>query len=94
MKIIAGSILTGLSLLAEVVNEWLHHFFWAAFNIAHGVMIEGAGQFGPGPYYPRGPEAVQIFIGTRIIIWIFMALGVALIIRGLQEAKTGSAEKS
>jgi len=42
MKIIAGSILAGLSLLAEVVNEWLHHFFWAAFNIAHGVMIEGA----------------------------------------------------
>jgi len=27
MKIIAGSILAGLSLLAEVVNEWLHHFF-------------------------------------------------------------------
>ena len=91
MKIIAGSILAGLSLLAEVVNEWLHHFFWAAFNIAEGVMIEGAGQFGPGPYYPRGPEAVQIFIGTRIIIWMFIALGVALIIQGLQEAKTGSA---
>jgi len=94
MKIIAGSILTGLSLLAEVVNEWLHHFFFAAFNIANGVMIEGAGEFSPGPYYPQGPEAVQIFIGTRIIIWIFMALGVALIIWGLQEAKTGSAEKS
>ena len=56
-------------------------------------MIEGAGQFGPGPY-SQGPEAAQIFIGTRIIIWIFMALGVALIIRGLQEAKTGFAEKS
>ena len=93
MKIIAGSILAGLSLLAEVVNEWLHHFFWAAFNIAHGVMIEGAGQFGPGPY-SQGPEAVQIFIGTRIIIWMFIALGVALIIQGLQEAKTESAEKS
>jgi len=89
-KLIAGSILAGLSLLAEVVNEWLHHFFWAAFNIAHGIMIEGARQFGPGPY-SQGPEAVQIFIGTRIIIWIFMALGVALIIQGLQEAKTESA---
>jgi len=64
--------------------------FWATFNIAHGVMIEGAGHFGPGPY-SQGPEAVQIFIGTRIIIWMFIALGVALIIQGLQEAKTGSA---
>ena len=94
MKTIAGSILAGLSLLAEVLTEWLHHFFFAAFNIANGIMIEGAGEFDPGPYYPQGPEAVQIFIGTRIIIWIFMALGVALIIWGLREAKTGSAEKS
>ena len=67
--------------------------FWATFNIAHGVMIEGAGHFSPRPY-SQGPEAVQIFIGTRIIIWMFIALGVALIIQGLQEAKTGSAEKS
>jgi len=88
MKTIAGSILAGLSLLAEVVNEWLHHFFFAAFYIAKGVMLEGAGEFSPGPYYPQGPEAAQIFIGTRIIIWIFMALGVVLVIWGVLETRT------
>ncbi len=88
MKTIAGSILAGLSLLAEVLNEWLHHFFFAAYNIAKGTMLEGAHEFAPGPYYSQGPEAVQIFIGTRVIIWLFMALGVVLIIWGLRETKT------
>ncbi len=85
VSIIAGSILTGLSLLAEMINEWLHHFFYAAFNIAKGTMLK-EGSFDPKPYY-EGPEAVQIFIGTRIIIWIFIAIGVILLIRGLREPR-------
>jgi len=87
MKTIAGSILAGLSLLAEVVNEWLHHFFFAAFYIAKGTMLEGGGSFSAPPFYAH-PEAVQIFTGTRIIIWIFMALGVVLVIWGLLETRT------
>jgi len=87
MKTIAGSILAGLSLLAEVVNEWLHHFFFAAFNIARGTMLEGGGRFSAHSFYAH-PETVQVFIGTRIIIWIFMALGVVLIVWGLLETKT------
>lgn len=87
MKTIAGSILVGLSLLAEVANEWLHHFFFAVFNIAKGTMLEGGGSFSAPPFYAH-PETVQIFIGTRIIIWTFMVLGVVMIIWGLLETKT------
>jgi len=87
MKTIAGSILAGLSLLAEVVNEWLHHFFFAALNIAKGTMLEGGGSFSAPSFYAH-PETVQIFTGTRIIIWIFMALGIVLVIWGVLETKT------
>ncbi|MFO7968190.1 MAG: hypothetical protein R6U44_11390 [Archaeoglobaceae archaeon] len=85
MKIVAGSILTGLSLLAQVVNEWASHFFFAAFNLAKGMSLEGAGTFSPGPY--TDPAAVQIFVGTRVIIWVLMAVGIGLMAWGIKEEK-------
>lgn len=85
MKLVAGSILTGLSLLAEVVNAWASHFFFAAFKLAKGMSLEGGGSFSPGPY--PDPAAVQIFVGTRVLIWILMAIGIGLMAWGIKEQK-------
>lgn len=92
MKMIAGSILASLSLMAEMFNEWLSHFFFAAFNIAKGAMFTGAGNFVTPAIYADA-ENVQIFIGTRIVIWLLFALGIALLIWGITE-RTSQAPKS
>ena len=89
MKMIAGSILTGLSLMAEMFNEWLNHFFFAAFNIAKGAMLEGAGSFITPAIYADA-QNVQIFIGTRIVIWLLIATGVALLVWGIKESVSQS----
>jgi hypothetical protein len=85
MKMIAGSILASLGLMAEMLNEWLSHFFFAAFNIAKGTMFTGAGNFVTPAAYADA-ENVQIFIGTRIVIWLLIALGFALLVWGIKEA--------
>ena len=93
MKTIAGSILVGLSLLSEVLNEWASHFFFPLLNIAKGLMLEGGGSFRTPPAYTN-PDitftgidgyGVGIFIVTRVIIWLVLALGIALVIWGLRE---------
>ncbi|MEJ2265961.1 MAG: hypothetical protein P8X95_21145 [Anaerolineales bacterium] len=92
MKVIGGSILAGLSLFAEVLNEWFSHFFYALFQIARGMAL-GAGGFSTPPAYANpymsgvSGFGVQIFILTRILIWVFMALGILLVVWGLREKK-------
>lgn len=89
LKKVAGSILAGLSLLAEVVNEWMQHYFWAVANIAKGLGLVGGGGFEtPGKYadvlsFPYDP--MNIFSLTRVILWVFIAFGIILIGWGLWE---------
>jgi len=33
-RTVAGAIMASIGLFTEVINEWLHHFFYAAFNLA------------------------------------------------------------
>ena len=82
-KLLAGSLLSGLSLLAAVVNAWARHFFFAAFHVARGEALEGAGSFDPGPY--AVPEATRIFLGTRLLLWPLLAVGVGLLAWGVYE---------
>lgn len=99
MKIIGGTLLTGLSLLAEVLNEWLSHFFYAIFQIARGVTLGGAGSFRTPPLYSNPGMAdvsgfgVDIFIVTRILIWVFMAMGILLVVWGLREEKVSNSNR-
>ncbi|MFB6202043.1 MAG: hypothetical protein ABEI98_08530 [Halorhabdus sp.] len=83
-KLVAGSILAGLSVIAAVINAWARHFFFTMFHIARGESLEGAGSFAPGPY-GNAPEATQIFLGTRVLIWLFIVLGIALVAWSLWE---------
>jgi hypothetical protein len=93
MKIIAGSILAGFGLLTEVVNEWFSHYFFAVLNMAKGMMLEGGGSFRMPPAYTNPGLAfsgidgygIDIFIITRVLIWIVFALGITLIIWGIRE---------
>lgn len=95
MKIIGGSLLAGFSLLAEVLNEWSSHFFYAVFQIAQGTMLGGAGIFRTPPQYANPGISMtdisgfgaDIFILTRILIWVFMAIGMLLVAWGLREEK-------
>ena len=82
-KLLAGSALSGLSLLAAVVNAWARHFFFAAFHVARGEALEGTGSFDPGPY--AVPEATRIFLGTRLLLWALLAVGLALLAWGVVE---------
>ncbi len=96
MKVLSGSILTGLSLLAEVLNEWFSHFFFSAYQIAQGVMLQGGGSFSHPPQFTVGGipgVGVNIFIVTRILIWVFIVLGVVLIIWGLREKNSSIKER-
>ena len=83
MKIIAGAIIASISLFTEMMNEWLHHFFYAMMNIAKGTLALSSGYTIVSPY--NTPEQVDIFLIARIIIWVFVALGILLIIWGLWE---------
>ena len=77
-RLLSGSVLTGLSLLAIVLNEWAGHFFFTMFLIARGESLEATGSFSPGPY-GVAPETTQIFIGTRILLWVALLAGLFLL---------------
>ena len=81
-KLVAGSILTGLSVTAAVISAWAQHFFFAMFHIARGESLEGSGSFDPGPY-GNAPEATQIFIGTRILVYVLIVVGIVLLVWGI-----------
>ena len=91
MKLLSGTIMATFSLMAEVAAEWLRHFFYAVFQIGLGARLQAGGGFSiPAPY--ATPENVHIFILTRILIWLFLAFGVALIVWGLVERKKAVAQ--
>lgn len=85
--------------IAEVVNAWMSHFFWAFANIAKGTNLNiakgtnlgGGGQFStPAEYadvlsYPF--VEMNIFLGTRILIWAIILIGIGLIAWGIIEEK-------
>jgi cytochrome b subunit of formate dehydrogenase len=83
-KLLAGSILTGISVMAAVMNAWAQHFFFTMFHIARGESLEGVGSFSPGPY-GNTPEATQIFLGLRILIWVLILGGLILLVWGIWE---------
>ncbi|MBX0298301.1 hypothetical protein [Haloarcula nitratireducens] len=89
-KLLAGSILTGLSLIGAILNAWARHFFFTMFYIARGESLEGAGSFDPGPY-GVAPESTQIFLGIRLLLWLLVCFGIALLVWGVLE-ETRSAE--
>ncbi|WP_254766026.1 hypothetical protein [Salinilacihabitans rarus] len=81
-KLISGSILTGFGTLAVVASSWARHFFFTQYHIARGMSLAGAGEFHPGPY-GAAPEAVHLFFGTRVLLWVVTLLGLALVVWGL-----------
>ena len=86
---IAGSILAGFGVLAAVVNSWAQHFFFTSYHIARGTSLEGAGEFAPGPY-GTAPESVNIFLGTRLLIWVVILTGLALVAWGVWAEQSDS----
>ena len=90
-KLLSGSVLTGLSLLSIVLNEWAGHFFFTMFLIARGESLEAVSSFDPGPY-GTSPEATQIFVGTRVLLWVALVVGLVLLGWGvLAESRAGDA---
>lgn len=83
-KMIAGSILTGFGTLAVVISSWARHFFFTQYHIARGTSLEGAGDFDPGPY-GIGPEAVRLFLGTQLLLWVVILFGLSLVVWGVWE---------
>lgn len=81
---ISGSILAGFGTLAAVVSSWARHFFFTQYHVARGTSLEGAGEFDSGPY-GTAPEAVQPFVGTRLLIWGVVLIGLALVAWGVLE---------
>ena len=78
-RMIAGSILTGLGVVAQVLNQWCKHIFVALFYVGKGAMLEGGGSF--RTTYTN-IELLNISVVTRILIWFVIAGGVALILSG------------
>ena len=74
MRVIAGSILIGLSLVALVLNESLNSVAYFLSQVAREL---GAFSWG---YPSTTPE-------LTIISWFFMAVGVALLIWGLWDIR-------
>lgn len=83
-KMLPGSLLTGFGLLAIVANAWAQHFFFTQFHIARATTLEATGEFNPGTYL-AGPEAVELFIVTRILLWGVTLFGLLLVAWGIWE---------
>ena len=83
-NMIAGSILAGFGTLAVVISSWAQHFFFTQYHIARGISLDGAGEFGPGPY-GIGPESVQLSLGTQLLMWAVILIGLSLVVWGVWE---------
>lgn len=81
---LSGSLLTGFGLLAIVANAWAKHFFFTQFHIARATTLEATGSFNPGTYM-AGPEAVELFIVARVLIWGVALVGLLLVGWGIWE---------
>ena len=87
-KLLAGSVLAGLSVVAEVLNVWLRHVFVSLFYVGKGQMLEGGGSFSTAAAYAE-PTTVGAFVGTRVVIWVGILAGFALLAWGVYEDVTG-----
>lgn len=83
-KQLSGSLLLGFGLVSAVLNAWAAHFFFAAFHLARAETLEATGSFDPGPY-PAGPRFVQMFVGIRVLLWLTVFAGAALLAWGVWE---------
>jgi len=83
-KLVSGSVLTGVGVLAAVLNAWAQHFFFAMFHIAAAQSLAHRGSFSPGPY-GNDPTAVGIFVGVRVVVWVAILAGLALLAWGVRE---------
>lgn len=83
-KMISGSVLAGFGTLAAVISSWARHFFFTQYHIARGTSLDGAGEFDPGPY-GIAPESVQLFLGTRLLLWSVIVIGLLLVVWGIRE---------
>ena len=77
--LIAGGVLSGLSLLAVVVDAWARHFFFAAFHLARAAALDATGSFDPGSY---AAGTARLFVGTRVLMWLLLAVGIGLLVWG------------
>lgn len=78
---LSGSLLTGFGLLAVVANAWAKHSFFTRFHITRATTLAATGSFNPGTYL-AGPEAVELFIVARILIWGVALVGLLLVTWG------------
>lgn len=85
-KQLSGSLLIGFGTVSAVLNAWAVHFFFAAFHLARAETLEATGSFDPGPYV-AGPRFVRIFVGVRVLIWLAVFAGVALLAWGVWEER-------
>ena len=74
MKTIAGSILIGFSLLAQVLSEWIHKYL--VFDI------------GLYPYqtYPL-MHVTRIYFVYQLLIYLLMGVGIVILVWGLWETR-------
>lgn len=82
-KMISGSVLAGFGTLAAVISSWARHFFFTQYHIARGTS-RWRGEFDPGPY-GIAPESVQLFLGTRLLLWSVIVIGLLLVVWGIRE---------
>ena len=87
-KMISGSILTGFGSLGLVADAWARHFFFTQFHIARATTLEATGSFDPGTYL-AGPEAVDVFVGIRLLTWVVVLFGLLLVVWGVWEQHRG-----
>ena len=88
-KLLGGSVLAGLGVVAEVLNVWLRHLFVSLFYVGKGQMLEGGGSFSTAATYAE-PTTVGAFVGTRLAIWVAILGGFALLAWGVFEEVTGA----
>jgi len=74
MRAIAGSILIGFSLLVQILSEWKHKSL--VFDIG----------LNPQQTYPLS-HATRIHFGDQLLIYIFMGVGVMILVWGLWETR-------
>ena len=88
-KLVGGSVLTAVGVLAAVLNAWASHFFFAMFHIAAAQSLAHRGTFSPGSY-GNDPAAVGIFVGIRIVVWVAILAGLGLLAWGVRREAAGA----
>lgn len=74
----SGSILADFGTFSLIVSSWTRHFFFTLYHIVRGTSLEGVGEFNPGQY-GAGSASVDLFVGTRLLVWAVVHAGLALV---------------